>query len=85
MAAHGKQARVPSSLAEGHSVTGPEPFPEAAPHASLGLANKGGLTVAEGDSTSGAGHKTRECRLGAQLPSAPPPVHQGRAYSAAGL
>lgn len=29
-------------LAAGHSMTGPEPLPEAAPHTLLGLANKGG-------------------------------------------
>lgn len=51
----------------GQSMTGPELFTAAALYAFSGLADKGGsaapawtvLTVLEGDSTSGAGHKGR--------------------------
>lgn len=68
-------------------MTGPQPFPEAALFAFLGLADKGGcaaparpvLTVVEGDSTSGAGHKGRRAAWGLeQLPSAAPAICQGR-------
>lgn len=71
----------------GQSTTGPELFPEAALCAVLGLVDKGGcaapaqsvLTVVEGDSTSGAGHKGRRAAWGPeQLPSAPPAICQGR-------